>query len=133
VKTRAIYAAILLTSGVLRASESGTNAEQWQMEIAEQTAVLRPRLMQLHKDIPAAKMDELLHSLSETSFGEPQQSLKMFYQSRDVDIVSLSLKNPTCCVENIIMNKEPLPMEGVSQDSDRGFFEEIAIRAGRES
>jgi len=38
-----------------------------------------------------------------------------------------------CCVENIIMNKEPLPMEGVSQDSDRGFFEEIAIRAGRES
>jgi len=39
----------------------------------------------------------------------------------------------SCCVENIIMNKEPLPMEGVSQDSDRGFFEEIAIRAGRES
>jgi len=52
------------------------------------------------------------------------QSLK-----RSVSIIQLR----GCCVENIIMNKEPLPMEGVSQDSDRGFFEEIAIRAGRES
>jgi len=47
--------------------------------------------------------------------------------------MSYSEMDAYCCVENIIMNKEPLPMEGVSQDSDRGFFEEIAIRAGRES
>jgi len=31
------------------------------------------------------------------------------------------------------MNKDPLPMEGVGQDSDRGFFEEIAIGAGGKS
>ena len=46
---------------------------------------------------------------------------------------ALRLRTGDCCVENIIMNKEPLPMEGVGQDSDRGFFEEIAIGAGGES
>ena len=37
--------------------------------------------------------------------------------------VAERLLNLVCCVENIIMNKEPLPMEGVGQDSDRCFFE----------
>jgi len=57
------------------------------------------------------------------------------YSGNNANNLALALANLNlfCCVENIIMNKEPLPMEGVSQDSDRGFFEEIAIRAGRES
>jgi len=93
-KNNIIYAVVVLISGFLRAAEPEQEPEQWQRDIVQEIAVLKPSLVEHHKDISSAKLDELLNSLSATTWRGPRESLAIFYESGDSTVVELALKNP---------------------------------------
>jgi hypothetical protein len=68
--------------------------EQWQKDIAARAFMLRPQLIERHKDLDANVIDLLLGQLSVVDWQKPRQALEFFYKAQDSDVVALALQNP---------------------------------------